>query len=51
LLAPDSETVNYLQLLARVSKLIKRQDLVPRIKDASGEEEVREIIRQLEFGR
>ncbi len=50
LLAPDNDTVNYLRLLAKVSKLIKQQGFLPKIKKATDQEDVREIIRHLEFG-
>ena len=50
LLAPDDDTVNYLKLLAKVSKLIKQKGFLSRIKKATDQKEVLDIIRQLEFG-
>ncbi len=51
LLAPEDATIEYLKVLANVSRLLKKGQLISHLKEAKGEEEIIEIIKETEFNR
>ncbi len=48
LLAPDDATAGYLKILARISRVLKIDNVVDRIRDAAGASEIKQIIAEAE---
>lgn len=51
LLAPEDATIEYLKLLANVSRLLKKESVITYLKNANGEEEILKIIKEIEFSK